>query len=267
MHTPHFNIGLVGTGKVATALCDWFSALESVNLNFVMGRDAQKVNHLANLYQVQGHTSYATIPSEETQLIILAVSDTQIKSVAKEIAPYVKDHQLLVHTSGATPSEVLQHATANHGIMYPLQTFTAGQPLNYQEIPLLISAATQKGLQLLHQFTTQLGNPVAIMDDMDRRVLHVAAVFANNFTNALYHLAFQIMENHQLDPHLLLPLIQETTQKLTYLSPAESQTGPAIRKDQITIDRHLQILAQNPDWQALYQALTHYIQREINPDH
>ena len=261
MHKPSIKIGLIGTGKVATAICDWFSSVDHLQIDFLLGRTPQKVQPLASAYHIKGYTSFAALANVDTPLIIMAVSDAQIATVASYIAPYLKGHQLLVHTSGATPMAVLQHATPHHGIWYPLQTFTAGRKLNYQHIPLVISAAHPNGLQLLQQLGQQLGNPTTVMNDDDRRVLHVAAVFANNFTNALYHLAFQIMENNQLDPQLLLPLIRETAEKLSHHTPTDSQTGPAIRNDQPTIDRHLNSLAENPEWQTLYRALTHYIQK------
>jgi predicted short-subunit dehydrogenase-like oxidoreductase (DUF2520 family) len=95
----------------------------------------------------------------------------------------------------------------------------------------------------------------------ERLKLHLAAVFVNNFVNHLYVLAQDYCLKEGIDFKLLLPLIEETANRIKDISPEDSQTGPAIRHDRNTINRHLELLKNFPQLRNIYLLMTESIQQ------
>lgn len=196
-------------------------------------------------------------------LYILAVRDDAIAEVARRLAGHIAASALVVHTSGATPGRVLAGHFPRWGVFYPLQTFSRDAPVDFAELPLCVFAARAPDEALLLRLGQALSGQVQVVNDEERAVLHVAAVFVNNFTNALYGLGFELAEAEGLDPGLLRPLLLETARKVQNQTPREAQTGPARRRDQQTIDRHLTYLRRrHPQYEELYRRLTALIQNQ-----
>ncbi|MEM9848823.1 MAG: Rossmann-like and DUF2520 domain-containing protein, partial [Bacteroidota bacterium] len=204
--------------------------------------------------------------STNSDLYLLAVSDTAISEVAETLSTILPLTSPIVHTSGATPSSVFAHHFSNYGIFYPLQSFSKEKVVDFKQIPIGVHASNQQLLDQLRTLAQRLSPKVYDIDDQQRAYLHVAAVFANNFTNYMLHIAHQLSEVHEVPFDLLRPLILETANKVQAHPPAQMQTGPAIRADETTMQKHLALLKDNTNWQQLYEALSEAIDRDLRTE-
>lgn len=208
---------------------------------------------ISHLEQVQPHCD----------LYLLAIRDDAIEEVAGKLATLLPEGALVAHTSGATPGQVLAPYFTHWGVFYPLQTFSRSSPVDFADVPLCVYAASETDEALLLKLGHRLSRMVRVVHDEARALLHLAAVFVNNFTNALYALGFELTEERDLDVDLLRPLILETARKVMEGHPLNVQTGPARRHDQTTMERHLAYLeAIHPDYADLYRRLTGLIQNQ-----
>ena len=183
---------------------------------------------------------------------ILAVSDHAIPKVSKNIKC-----PLVVHTSGTTSIQELKNPYRK-GVFYPLQSFSKEKPVDFPKVPICIEVEEQQDEKLLQFLSECLGSTAYPISSVQRNHLHVAAVFANNFTNHMYEIAKQICDRYNIPFQMLLPLIQETAQKVQYLSPSDAQTGPAKRNDLPTIKNHVHLLEES--YKEIYHLLTTSIQ-------
>lgn len=188
-------------------------------------------------------------------MYIIAVSDKAIADVSKQM-PF--QNRIVVHTSGAASLDVLD--TKNRkGVFYPLQTFSKNKEIDFSIIPLCLEAENTFDFRVLETVAKSISNAVFAINSDQRKALHVAAVFVNNFTNHLYHIGQEICEEHQVPFEILRPLIQETAEKINTLNPVDAQTGPAKRNDLVTIDAHLAYLTSE-NQKNIYKLITQSIQ-------
>ncbi len=248
------SMTIIGNGNVAFHLIKTFLAKETTDpSNFVLtqvwARDISKFEN-SSLPIVEKIEAL-----QPTDITIIAVSDRSIAEVSK-LLPY--QNHLVVHTSGSTPFSAIDNQH-KRGVFYPLQTFSKTKEINFRDIPILIETENKDDFEVLNKLAHSISGKVRELNGLQRQNLHIAAVFACNFTNHLYALAAEICENHQIDFQMLLPLIEETTQKIKTISPKEAQTGPAKRNDFTTIEKHISLL-ENPFQKEIYQLLTQSIQ-------
>lgn len=202
--------------------------------------------------QVQQFNSREQPSLKEFDVAIIAVSDNAIAEVSKHI-----ESELVVHTSGSTHIDALQNKHRK-GVFYPLQSFTKGKTVDFSKIPICAEARTEQDEKTLGSLASRLRSGFYNIGSEERKYIHVAAVFVNNFTNHMYKTAWDIFGEHHIPFNILKPLIEETVNKIDRLSPEEAQTGPAIRNDQKTIENHLTLL--NDSQKKLYKAITESIQ-------
>ncbi len=176
----------------------------------------------------------------ETDLVLITVPDSQILEVSNHLKLF---KSLIVHTSGSTDINVLP--SLRKGVFYPLQTFSKAKTVDWLPIPIFVESNTKKDLDLLKQFAQVLSEKVYEVDSHQRQFLHLAAIFCCNFTNHLYHLGAEILAQNNLPFNMMLPLIKETTEKVFSLSPKAAQTGPAIRRDLLIMQKHENLLAES----------------------
>jgi predicted short-subunit dehydrogenase-like oxidoreductase (DUF2520 family) len=245
------RITLIGAGNLATRLG---LALKAAGHEFVQvfSRTEASAQVLATLLNAE-----AVVRPEEllpdSPLYICALKDDALLSVLPKVT-FGKG--LLVHTAGSLPMNVLTPFADRIGVFYPLQTFSKEREVNFKDIPVFIEAFTEESLEIITQLAESLNTEVRISTYEQRVKLHISAVFACNFVNYLYTISNDLMAEQQLDFKDLLPLIRETTAKLQDLSPLAAQTGPAMRYDRNILEKHLNLLENHPDWQALYEKLT-----------
>lgn len=256
------KIVLLGAGKVAAAmgarLVETGHSIEAV-----WSRTSEAAHALAANLQSVGTSVYDELPTQ-ADLYLVVVPDHAIGEVAESLAKVVSNESLVAHTSGATPAGILQPHFQRYGVFYPLQSFSPGRQVDFSKVPLCVDSSLEADLPRLQKLALTLSEKVFQVSDEQRLQLHLAAVFVNNFTNYIQFIGQELVQEHDLPGELLLPLLQETIDKLHTLSPSEAQTGPALRHDQSTIDRHLALLQNYPHWQRLYLLLTEGIQKDLS---
>ncbi|MHA7059477.1 Rossmann-like and DUF2520 domain-containing protein [Aquimarina sp. M1] len=192
---------------------------------------------------------------------ILAISDDAINEVTN-VLPF--ENKLVVHTSGSVPMKSINHRH-HRGVFYPLQTFSAAKKVDFGNIPFCIEAEREKDVNFLKKLASTLSQKVYEVSSDQRNALHVAAVFVNNFTNHMFSVGNDICAENNVPFQILHPLIEETAKKIQEIAPDEAQTGPAIRNDFKSIERHLKILTDDRQKQ-LYQSLTKAIQSKYGKE-
>lgn len=193
---------------------------------------------------------------DDADIYIVCVKDSAIEELSKSLR--LKD-KLIVHTSGNRSIDLLKNVSTRYGIFYPLQSFTKGIPVDFREVPILIEASTEESEGALRSFAVSISNHVLTMREEDRLKLNLAGVFVNNFTNHMYTWMYDYLREHGLDFRLLLPLIQNTVDKIKIDAPASTQTGPAVRNDEETIERQMKLLYDYPDLYQFYGIMTRSI--------
>lgn len=252
------NISIIGAGNVGSHLAKRLYACGH-NIVQIFSRTPAKAARLSKLVKGTGISRLEDL-EPTADLYILAITDDAMASVTESLAFLNQQQKLVVHTSGSVSSEVFQAHFDNYGIFYPLQTFSAAQAVNFERLPFCIYGNTRPVEDALVELARSICPNVYRINDEQRGILHVTAVFANNFSNYLFSMAERICEEHQLPFELLIPLIQETVHKIERAAPSRVQTGPATRGDLQTIVRHEDFLKQYPDYLAVYQLFTQQLQ-------
>lgn len=250
------NIVCIGSGNVATHLAIAFKAM-GAEIVQVWSHDSRNAEILAALTKAKPFHRWEDLDLS-ADCYVIAVKDDAIASVAAHLRNV---RGIVVHTSGATAMDVLAGTGTGYGVLYPLQTFSRTKSLDLTSVPFCIEGSNGETLEKIAAIAQLLSSHVSVVNTDQRKVLHLAAVFACNFSNHLYELSSQLLEQHQLKFDLLKPLIMETAEKIRYAQPAEVQTGPAVRNDQQTIHNHLDLLKDSPDLQQIYQTLSNSIKK------
>lgn len=253
------KIVIVGSGRIAWHLGKRLKS-KGLPASQVISRTAAHAEALASTLQVPWSNSPADL-LPDAEWVLLAVRDDSIEEVAKAFSPYVKN-ALVTHTSGGTAGSVLSAYFERYGVFYPLQSFSLEHMPVWSKIPFCVDAQSEEDVLLLKRIAKTIGNLVYRVNDEQRSLLHVAAVFANNFANRCFAIAEKILDENDLPFELLHPLMEETLAKALQDSPARMQTGPAMRGDGETVRRHLNLLSGHPEWQEIYREIS----ENINPD-
>lgn len=247
------KVAIIGSGNVATVLGRLIKG-KNHELIQVISRNNQLGQKLAEELGAD-FTNNFNAPNLDAEIFIIAVSDSAIVDCIPQIG---SSDKIIVHTAGAESKEILKHSAENYGVLYPIQSLRKEVDL-IPEIPFLIDANNETALAVINQFAKSLSGHIEIAGDEDRLKLHVSAVFVNNFTNHLYALTQSFCEKERIDFNLLKPLISETAERITVNSPAKLQTGPAVRKDVSTMEKHLRLLSTYPHLRELYLSLSESI--------
>lgn len=261
------KIVIIGTGNVAYHIAQSFQSNTKVNLLQVFNhRYSKEAKLFSKQFQCDLVTDYKSI-HQKADIYIVAVKDDAIAEVAKQLLP-LKLNGLVVHTSGSVEVNVLKNVSKTIGVYYPLQTFYKGASIDWNTTPLLIEANTKSSVTKLKQLASTVSKTVKVVDSKNRIQIHLAAVFACNFTNAMYVAAFELLENNlsKKDTELLLPIMQQSFKKLQTVHPAKAQTGPAMRNDKLVMRKHLQLLKQDKQLSHVYTVISDLIMRQQNQD-
>ncbi len=255
------KVVMIGAGNVGTRLA---LALKNCGLEIIQvySRSLDSAGMLARKLDCDPATDLKDLKAH-ADLYIVAISDDAIPEVAERF-PYPE--KLLVHTSGSTSMDVLEDAGARHGVFYPLQTFSKEVEVDFSQIPVCIEAAHEEDMAILKQLASRLTSRVYLVSSEERLLLHVAAVFACNFTNHMYAIAEDILTRYNLDFEMLRPLIRETARKAMHESPAGVQTGPAVRKNEKVMKKHLEILSALGGYQKIYNFISESIIDKSKPE-
>jgi predicted short-subunit dehydrogenase-like oxidoreductase (DUF2520 family) len=241
------RVSIIGSGNVAQHLIQVFSKTTEIELVQVYSRNPQAISNLVLPNKITSNFSEL----ENVDLVIIAVTDDAIATVSDQL-PF--ENQLVVHTSGSVTLEGMNNKNRK-GVFYPLQTFSKSKSINFKVIPICLEAENNQDYKTLEIVAQSISDVHFKVNSVQRKALHVAAVFVSNFVNHLYQIGNDICSENQLDFDILKPLIKETANKIMTLSPTEAQTGPAQRQDTQTINAHLSFLTDEHQ-KEIYKLLT-----------
>ncbi|WP_314244271.1 Rossmann-like and DUF2520 domain-containing protein [Empedobacter tilapiae] len=248
------SIVILGAGNVAFHLTR--ALIENTcNVRQIFNRTLEHAREIGEANRISYTDKISEI--EKADIYIIASADSGIEEFSHYI-PY--DDVLVVHTSGSSPMSVLK-GDYRKGVFYPLQTFSKERTMRYDNIPFFIEAENPEDLKKLNELGNRISNEVHELNFASRMQVHMTGVWANNFVNHLYYIAGNVCEENNVPFDVLLPLIQETANKVIEMNPKEAQTGPAKRGDQVIIDRHLEALQNDSRLLQIYQILTDSIKR------
>ncbi len=246
-----YKIVIIGAGNVATQLG---LALKKSNYCIieVYSKHKTSASSLAKILNCNS-THFPNKINTTADIYIIAVNDDSIIEVVDQLR--LKD-KIVVHTSGSVDMNILTPSSKNFGVFYPLQTFSKNNKVNFKTIPICLEANNTSTYKTLQTIAKRISNNVKKINSDQRKTIHLAAVFANNFSNHLYAIASDILKSANLSFDILKPLIEETAKKIIQLSPLETQTGPAARDDQKTMNNHLKMLSKKKEYQQLYKLMS-----------
>ena len=255
MNLPEVDI--IGTGNLAANLAP---ALEQNGfiVNNIYGRSQTSAKEIANrLYQATA-VNNLDFSNSKSSVFFIAISDDAIEGVARELV--LPDDAVVAHTSGTKGLSVLGYtASPNIGVFYPIQTFSKTKRVNFNDAPILIEGDNSFSEKTLLKIAKKLSPRIELASSAQRKLVHLAAVFAGNFTNAMMAHASKLMSSAKFDLQLLGPLVEETLNKSILLDPDIAQTGPARRGDLEVLDEHMEMLEKFPELQETYRLISQQI--------
>jgi len=201
----------------------------------------------------------------EADIFIIAVKDAALADVIR-VATKGRESQLFVHTAGSMPMDMFKGLTTHYGVFYPMQTFSKERLVDFNDISVFLETNDDVSMERLKMLAATLTTHIYELDSEGRKHLHLAAVFACNFVNHCYALSAEVLAAKGLPFSVMLPLVDETAQKVHELAPKDAQTGPAVRGDQNVMQMQANMLAEKPTVKQIYEALSNDIQRLADND-
>lgn len=251
------DVSFIGSGNLAWHLAP---ALDNTEYS-VKEVYSLHLHHAEALVRRLYHASAkATLDfsASPSRIFIIAVSDDAITDVVQEVI--LPDDAILLHTSGSQPLNLLAYAaTSRIGVFYPLQTFSKNRKVDFSGIPIFVESDDKETEDVVMAMGRAIGGKVQKISTIERKALHVAAVFASNFTNHMITISRDILLAHELDFEWIKPLVAETINKSLSLGPEESQTGPARRGDLEILDKHLDLLRNDKAVAEIYRLISQHI--------
>ena len=240
-------MSFIGAGRVAGILCRAFFHA-GFKIDMIVSEWGASGRSLADFCNAVW--SDKPVFSDSTEVIIVAVPDKRLKTVLGKIK--CSNKTIVAHTAGSVGLDVFPDSLERRGVFYPLQTFSHDRKISFSELPVFIEASDSISLAVLAEIADSLGARRYFADTEHRRMLHLAAVFVCNFVNHMLTEGRDLALKAGFSFEELKPLISETFMKALEAGPENSQTGPAIRNDNNTIEKHLELLSFDPDLQRIY---------------
>ena len=244
------KLSFIGSGNSATVLAH-LCREKGHTLQQIIARNEEAGRALAAEMNCS-YIPFGAAPDRETEAVIICLSDN---ALSEALCGMNFGNIPVMHTAGAVSMNVLQTVSSNYGILYPLQSLSRKNPV-IPSIPFIVEGNNEHMRAFVRFLAGTLSDTVDELDEERRLRLHAAAVIVNNFTNYLYSTAKDFCDKEKIDFDLLKPLIVETAERIKDNSPADVQTGPAIRKDIITLDKHLRLLSNYPKLRTMYMRMT-----------
>lgn len=250
------KIAMIGSGNVATVM-GRLIVQHGHQVVQVISRDAGHAKVLADEFGA-GYADFNGQPDNDADLFIIAISDTALENFF--VQGGLQD-KIIVHTAGSVSKDILAAFSTRYGVLYPLQSLRKEMTI-IPPIPFLVDGSDDAVTAFVEDFARSISSSVKTVGDEERLKLHAAAVVVSNFTNHLYAIAEDFCDKENISFNMLKPLIMETAHRISQVSPSKVQTGPAIRKDIHTLDKHLRLFTAHPKMRTTYLRLTDSI---MNP--
>lgn len=249
-------IVFIGAGNLATRL-----SMEMHRVGMTVGQVYSYTEESAKLLASKlncGWTTSLEDIREDADLYIFSLKDAVLADVLAQMRP---NKGLWVHTAGSLPMDIFQSYTQRYGVFYPLQTFSKGRAVSFDKIPIFLEACSKEEEAILHNIASSLTDDIQLVSSEKRKVVHLSAVFACNFTNHMYSIAAKLLEEQRISYKVLLPLVEETAAKIQEMTPMQAQTGPAIRFDENIIKQQLDSLTDE-SMREIYLLISQNIHKE-----
>ncbi len=253
------KIVLIGAGNLATHLTIALNK-SSKKVVQIYSRTRKSAKELADKISCK-YTNNILEIDRNSDLYIIAVSDKAIENLLKT---KVMNDKFIVHTAGSVNMNIFKNYTNNYGVFYPLQTFSKKREVDFSEIPMCIEANNDNNLNLLKTLSSEISKDIRLINSEQRKQIHLSAVFACNFVNHMYSIAYDLLEKNDVNFDILKPLITETTNKIYNNNPHDLQTGPAIRNDKKVIKNHIELLSHSKKYKKLYSFVSKSIYKFAN---
>ncbi|MDR1200498.1 MAG: DUF2520 domain-containing protein [Tannerellaceae bacterium] len=250
------KIVFIGAGNLATCMS---LEMQRVGMTVaqIYSRSRDSAESLAKKLNCQW-TIHTNEILPDANLYIFSLKDTALPDVIAQMKP---NDGMWVHTAGSIPMQIFEGHARRYGVFYPLQTFSKKKRVKLDQTPIFLEVNNPDDMKMLKKVAIALSGNAQELDSEKRKYIHLAAVFACNFTNHMYLLASKILEEQGVSYDLLLPLITETAWKLSEISPDEAQTGPAVRFDREIMEKQIAMLS-DPSMQTIYRLISQNIHKE-----
>lgn len=252
------KVTLIGAGNLATQLGKSLKKA-GVIICQVYSRTESSAKILGELLDTEWLTDI-TLLNDEADIYIFSVKDSALCELIPKVCKGRED-KLFLHTAGSMPMTCFAGVAQHYGVFYPMQTFSKTKDVSFEKIPVFIEGDSAGTESIIRRFSSKLSKRVITLSSADRKYLHLAAVWACNFSNYCYSVASDILSEHGIPFNVMLPLINETTEKIHKISPKDAQTGPAVRGDWNVMSQQLKLMNGRGDLQELYRILS----QGINP--
>ena len=220
------SIVLIGAGNLATCLG---KALKQAGLSVVQvySRTEASAARLASLLDCPYTTDLKAI-DQEAFFYIFALKDQGLEAAIQQMDA---NHGIWVHTAGSMPMHVFEGHNPRYGVFYPLQTFSKTREVDFRQIPIFVEGSDPAVEERLQQLGKQLSEQVYVLSSEKRKYLHLAAVFACNFTNHLYALASDLLEAEAIPREVVAAHRRDSSQDPRPVAPSGSdRTGHSLRQ-------------------------------------
>lgn len=258
MDKKSVKIVILGAGNLATNLGKALHR-KGYCISQVYSRTEVSAKALSDILSC-GYTTNFRDVRKDAGLYIVSLKDSAFVELLPEIVAG-KNDALFVHTAGSVPMAIWQGHAQRYGVFYPMQTFSKAREVDFKNIPIFLEVADKADMGLLREIAESLSTNVYEATSVQRQYLHLSAVFACNFANHMYAMTAKLLRQHGLPFEVMLPLIEETARKVNDLSPQEAQTGPAVRYDENVINKHLELLADEPEMRDIYEMISKSIHK------
>ena len=254
------KITIIGAGNVATHLAGNLSHQKDIDILQIFSKTKNSAKILAKKINCAWTNDISKII--ESDLYIIATNDDSIQKIAQ--TEQLKN-KFIVHTSGSVEMKVLSKNTVNFGVFYPLQTFQKEQKVEFSEIPMCIEASNEQNFNILRNLAKKISKKVYKINSEQRKNIHIAAVFVNNFINHLFHIANEIISRKDISIEILKPLIEQTFKNIQTNNPYDIQTGPAKRNDKNILENHIETLKTiDVNFAGVYRKISDSIIKSYN---
>lgn len=245
------RIVLIGAGNVASHLAQAIAA-QGYEIVQVFSRHIEHAREVADAVGAEAIASLEKVTAD-ADAYLLSVTDDALPLIADRLAHH-NDTAVWMHTSGSRPMDLFAGKMTRYGVFYPLQTFTKGVDVDVAKVPFFTEAVDDSSLAVIDGLARAVSERVYHADSEMRKRMHVASVFACNFTNYLWSVADRLLTSHDIPFDVLAPLLEVTLRKAVAIGPQAAQTGPARRGDRQVIAAHLAML--NDDDKEIYRLLS-----------
>ncbi|MBI4645655.1 MAG: DUF2520 domain-containing protein [Bacteroidia bacterium] len=257
----NIRIVFIGAGNLATNLAP---ALKNAGCKIiqVIDKTIKSAEFLAKILDCSytGNIKNADLSAD---IYFFTVPDNSLVPI---LSSNIFNNKFLVHCAGSLPLNIFKQYTTDYGVFYPFHTFLKFKPSDFSNIPLCVETSSIKNLKILSNLAEHVSKKVYILDSEKRFILHIAGIFACNFSNYFYTIAKELLEREQLSFEMLKPVIAETAGRISEISPEDAQTGPARRNDYEIINKHIEYLKNYPYYRDLYamisQGITNHYKRK-----